>query len=260
MSLIQLREGNCQFVWTHHHGLLDGWSISIIVREAFELYAAKCRNQHINQLPARPYSDYLSWRPNYAEADGERYWREQSSFFTTPISLGVERQRRELQAPPEPSYEEVWLSASFTRALEELAATHRVTMSTLFHAAWGLLLSRYSGEREVVFGSTIAGRPPDLAGSEHMVGLFINTLPVFLLIKPQETVIELAKRLQSQQLESQKYGYVPLSKIQTLSGVPRGRPLFNSIVVFENYPVAQATKQFLTDLKVEDVRFHEATN
>ena len=130
--------------------------------------------------------------------------------------------------------------------IQKFAREQRLTVNTLVQAGWGWLLSRYSGgEKDVVFGATVAGRPGELAGVEGMVGVFINTLPVRVRMRTEdgedgEKVVEWLQRLQAEQVEMRQYEYAPLVEVQSWSEVPRGLPLFESIVVFENYPVEES--------------------
>src|SRR6185369_15875393 len=137
------------------------------------------------------------------------------------------------------------------------ARQHRLTLSTLLYGAWSILLSRYSGERDVVFGVTSSGRPPDLQGSEAMVGLFINTLPLRVTVPSGQLLIPWLKEFQERLVELRQYEYSSLSQVQEWSEVRRGRALFESIFVFENYPVHSS---LLNRQDVSGIRSIEQTN
>src|SRR5260370_18610580 len=128
-------------------------------------------------------------------------------------------------------------SGELRAGLQEMGRRLRVTPSTILEGAWGLLLSRYSGRSEVVFGVTVSGRPAELTGVERMVGLFINTLPQRVKVKDEQTVGEWLSGLQAEQAERRQYEHSPLVAGQGWSGVPPGRPLFESLLVHENDPV-----------------------
>ena len=121
--------------------------------------------------------------------------------------------------------------------------------------AWALLLSRYSGEEDVIFGATVSGRPPDLAGVESMVGLFINTLPVRVQVAADDSLLPWLKRLQSQMVELRQYEYSPLVEVQRWSEIPRGLPLFESILAFENSAVGGFLNELGGGLDVRTLRF-----
>ena len=111
-----------------------------------------------------------------------------------------------------------------------------MTLNTIVQGAWGVLLSRYSGESDVVFGATVSGRPAELAGVETMVGVFINTLPVRVRVAERADGESVLRQLQAEQLEARQYEYSPLVAVQSWSEVPAGEPLFETLLVFENYP------------------------
>src|SRR5919204_2132780 len=161
-----------------------------------------------------------------------------------------------------PCYEEQRLRvpAEVTGRLQALARAQRLTLNTLVQGAWAVLLARYSGEDEVVFGATVSGRPAELAGVEAMVGLFINTLPVRVQVPPEAQLLPWLAELQAGQVEREQYAYSPLVAIQGWSEVPRGVPLFESLVVFENYPVDAALIEQSQGLKFRNIRAVERTN
>jgi non-ribosomal peptide synthetase component F len=135
-----------------------------------------------------------------------------------------------------------------------------LTLNTIVQGAWALLLSRYSGRADVVFGVTVAGRPAELAGVESMIGLFINTLPVRVRVAEEEALLPWLRDLQARQVEMRQYEHSPLVQVQGWSEVPRGQPLFESILVFENYPMDASLRPWAGRLGVESVRSQERTN
>ena len=147
-----------------------------------------------------------------------------------------------------------------TEALQALAKQHQLTVNTLIRGAWALLLNRYSGEKDVVFGATSSGRPPNLVGSESMVGLFINTLPVRVKIPANKSLIPWLQTLQSQQIEAQQYEYTPLIQVQQWSDLQKDSPLFASILVFENYPVDASIAKFGREMEIQETQSVESTN
>ncbi|MFM6900434.1 MAG: condensation domain-containing protein, partial [Microcystis panniformis] len=167
-----------------------------------------------------------------------------------------------MKSEGKPTYKEYncHLSASHSKDLQSLAQKHNLTLSTLVQAAWAILLSRYSGESEVLFGVTVSGRPHDLSGVERRVGLFINTLPLRVSIRESDLLLSWLQELQQKQAEIQDYAYVSLAEIQRLSDIPPGVPLFESLVVFENYPREALSRDSRQSLRVKDVKNFEETN
>ncbi|MEM9266723.1 MAG: amino acid adenylation domain-containing protein, partial [Cyanobacteria bacterium P01_F01_bin.13] len=141
--------------------------------------------------------------------------------------------------------------------LQTLARHHRLTLNTLLQGAWALLLNHYSGQREVTYGSVVSGRPIDLKGVETMVGLFINTLPVRVSIDPDQPLIHWLQSRQQQLFDLRQYEATPLADIQRWSDISAGNPLFESIVVFENYPTTGVPD---LGFKIHDIRYLEQSN
>ena len=236
ITVIRLGDDSYRFVWTFHHILFEGWSAAIILKDLFAYYRAVLRDEEIELEQPRPYRDYILWLQQQDIKKAEAYWRKKLEGFAAPTSLPVERLHGNPWAEvADYAEKKVRLPAEISKALDSFAKRHRLTLNTLVQGAWSLLLSRYSGEEDVVFGATVSGRPPELTGSENMVGLFINTLPVRAQADSEEKVLPWLQRLQDQLVELRQYEYSPLMEVQGWSQVRRGLPLFESILVFENW-------------------------
>jgi amino acid adenylation domain-containing protein/non-ribosomal peptide synthase protein (TIGR01720 family) len=237
LTLFRMTDRAYHFVWSHHHIILDGWSHPLVLEEARRLYAAIARGQDLSLPAPRPYRDHIAWLQRQDVVKAEPFWRARLQGIRAPTPLPLDRGagRR-----PGPNYRvehrERRLSEEHTAPLRALARRLQVTMNTLVQGAWALLLSRYSGLEEVVYGTTVSGRPHELEGVERMVGLFINTLPMRVPVPVDEPLQAWLKRLHASQFEMQQYEYSPLVQVQAWSEVPAGTPLFESLFVFENYP------------------------
>ena len=259
LTLLHTAEREWQFIWTYHHILFDGWALPLILREVFAFYEAFQQGRELALPQPRPFRDYIVWLRKQDLAKAETFWRAKLSGFTAPTSLRVDR----TAGTDEAAYAEasLLLSAELTAALQALARAQRLTLNTLVQGAWALLLARYSGESDVLFGATVSGRPTDLPGAEQMIGLFINTLPVRVQVEPETPLSDWLSELQRQQLEMRQYEYSPLVQIQGWSDVPPGLPLFESILVFENTPVSSAAGQAGdTTLQLGEVQSNQQTN
>ena len=259
--LIQLSEQSYHFLWNRHHILLDGWSGAIIYGEVLQIYQALCQDQNPYLSPVRPYEDYIVWLQQQDQSLAENFWRRSLKNFTTPTNLGITRSIL-VEPQSKPVYQSVDLSLSpgLTEKLQTLAQQQNLTLSTLIQAAWAILLSRYSGESEVLFGITVSGRPASLSGIEKMVGLFINTLPLRVTVPESGTILPWLEELQQKQAEIQDYAYSSLAEIQRLSDVLPGLPLFESLVIFENYPREERLTDSPQQLSVSGVIDFEETN
>jgi len=262
LTLIQLAKTSYQFIWSHHHLLLDGWSTSLLLNEVFAIYEATCQNQTLHLTKPRPYRDYIAWLQQQSLSTAETFWRETLRGFQVATSFSIDTIFNKTNAVSEIAHNEqhINLSTATTNALQALARQHQLTLNTLVQGAWAILLSRYSGETDVVFGTTVSGRPTSLSGSERMVGLFINTLPVRVKIASAQSLLPWLQQLQSQQAEARQYEYTPLVEIQQWSEVTPGSPLFESLIVFENYPLDPQIHKGRGELAISKVQIVEQTN
>ncbi len=229
-----------QFIWRYHLTLLDGWSVAVVLAEVIAIYGALARGQALRLKQPLPFRRYIDWLERQDRVRGREYWRKTLQGFVAPTSIGEDQVVP--ATPTEDVYrqQEVSLQEGETAALKAFARKHRVTTHTVILGAWALHLAQQSGVDDVVFGNVVAGRPVELPGMESMVGLFINNLPVRARIEMDAPVVPWLQELQVQQAEARRYEYMSLPDIQQSSEVPRGTPLFSSVVVFQNYPVNAA--------------------
>ena len=258
---IQVADNTYKFVWSFHHLLIDGWCTPIIFKEVFAFYETLKKGFDLHLPATHPYSDYIAWLQQQDKSIAIAYWQDALKGFTAPTPLIVDRnvgpnsQQKKINLK-----HDLRLLATTTATLKSLAQKHHLTVSTFVQGAWALLLSRYSGEKDVVFGVTISGRPPALSGIESMVGLFINTLPVRVQVKSETEQLPWLMQLQQQQVEREQYSYSSLSEIQRLSEIPPGSSLFESIVVFENYPVGNFLLSPSDGLQIDNLQNIKPTN
>jgi non-ribosomal peptide synthase protein (TIGR01720 family) len=258
LALIRVTDETYHFVWSFHHLLLDGWSTPLVIKEVFTFYEGLNAGRAVKLGAVRPYREYIRWLRGQEMGAAEQFWREMLKGFSAPTTLGIERSpdgREGSESAQEGRYVEhqVRLTAEVTGELQRLAREQQVTLNTVVQGAWALLLSRYSGSRDVVFGATVSGRPASLPGVEEMVGLFINTLPVRVEVAGEDGVGGYLRRLQEQQVEVRQYEYSPLVEVQGWSEVPKGMPLFETLIAFENYPVGEALSERGGVLEVGEV-------
>ncbi len=260
MALIRLDERATHMVWSYHHLLLDGWSLGRLVQELFGTYQAFLRGEPPTEERPPAFRDYIAWLQNQDDTQAEQFWRRSLQGFSVPTPLPLARRAAAGEAHLPPGEKELSLSAERTAELLAFARRHQLTLNTLVQATWGLVLGRYAGETDVLFGTTVSGRPPSLPGVESMVGLFINALPVRVKMEPHRPVLEWLKELQAWQAEMRQYEHSPLVKVQGWSEVPRGTNLFDTFLVYENYPVDTSVYERGSNLEVRDIRFFERIN
>ncbi|WP_020387123.1 non-ribosomal peptide synthase/polyketide synthase [Kribbella catacumbae] len=224
--LIRRNDGNHRFVLTHHHLLLDGWSVPLFVKEFFALYAG-------TQLPpAMPYRNYLAWLAKQDKEAARAGWSEALSGLDEPTLVASEA-----AGTAAPQRLTATLDADTTEQLVAAARAGGWTPSLAVQAAWAIVLASKTGRQDVVFGTTVSGRPAELQGIFDAIGLFINTVPVRVRLDPAETVRELLKRLRAEQARLLDHHHLSLSEITGLSG---HADLFDTMTVFENWPASGA--------------------
>lgn len=242
-------------VWTHHHILLDGWSLSIISRHVSNFYHARCRHLEWSPEPSRPYRDYINWLACQDISQAEAFWRGKLRGLSCPTPLGQPEhseqpgningaivQTEGTDSCERHGYRESRLPFSLLMALQSTGAARGLTLNTLLQGAWAILLHRYSGQREVVYGTTVSGRPPELPGVGQMVGLFITTLPLRLKIEPDMLLASWLDQVQAEHLAMRQFEYCSAGQIHQWSEMPGALPLYESVLVFENYPVEDAAR------------------
>ena len=237
---------------TFHHVLVDGWSLSSVLGEVFTTYRAVLAGGDPCLPARRPYRDFVAWSLEADSSEAEAVWRQELAGFTEPTWLRVDRVREasRLTTPERVEQVRAEFPEDMTRALWS-SRNHHLTLNTIVQGAWAALLMRYSGSDDVVFGATVSGRPPSLPGVETMIGLFINTHPVRARSSGVSTLAWL-EDLQRRQVELRDHEQVSLSEIHAWSDVPPDRPLFSTLVVYENYPLDAA-------LRDDDMRMSAAS-
>ncbi|WP_406727867.1 amino acid adenylation domain-containing protein [Streptomyces sp. GD-15H] len=262
MLLARTADDRYELVWSAHHTILDGWSISLVLADAIQWYGALVEGRHLEQAPTPPYRDYVAWLQEQDLQEAEDYWRDtlQDVEEATLLNLGT-RPEADSNAPGEPApylWAEDFLDEAETAELQSFALRHRLTLNTVLQGCWALLLGRYARTDDVVFGTVASGRPAEIEGVERMVGLFINTLPLRVRMPEQSSVLAWLQELQEQSLRMRQYEHSPLSEVQRWSGLPAGAPLFETLFVFENYPEGDGDGE--TALRLEALGSKEQTH
>ncbi|QEU88461.1 non-ribosomal peptide synthase/polyketide synthase [Streptomyces viridosporus] len=226
--LVALADDRHRLVFTHHHVLLDGWSMPLFVRELLDLYAGRTPDR------TPPHRDYLAWLAEQDASATASVWREALQGLDEPTLLAPSVPDRQPVVPDQLTAD---LPADLTARLQDTARAHGLTLNTLLQGAWSVVLSRLTARDDVVFGSTVSGRPPQVPGVESMVGLFINTLPVRVRIVPGESAVAFLTRLQDEQTRLMEHQHIGLADVQRIAGIGE---LFDTITVLENYPLDPA--------------------
>ncbi|QNK64693.1 non-ribosomal peptide synthase/polyketide synthase [Pedobacter sp. PAMC26386] len=259
ICFVKLDNERYYMLWSHHHILLDGWSMPIVMEELLTNYEHLVSGKSMPILAPDRYGDYIRYIERQDKEEATTYWRKyldglDEASLLPFISNSSDRTK---------SYggygEEVFqLDAEFTRLLTRYAQQNRVTINTLMQGVWSYLLYNYTGRKDVAFGIVVSGRPENLAGVESAVGMYINTLPLHGRVDLAQDFAAGLQQIQTEQIESRAYQYNSLSEIQRLSGITGD--LFDTLMVFENYPVSETLNAQPWKLRVENVSSEEHTN
>ncbi|MBP0011694.1 MAG: amino acid adenylation domain-containing protein [Roseofilum sp. SBFL] len=245
LSLFRLEDKAYYFVFTVHHILVDGWSLGVIFQDLLTLYQGLTRDSHYSLSSTYPYRNYITWLYNQDLTEAQEFWQEKLRGFTQPTPLGKEVASDDFALPEQPyGRRTISLSESSTEALNLLVKKNRVTFNILIQGIWGLLLSRYSHQLDVVFGASVSGRPPEISGIESMVGLLINTVPIRCAVIPDLLLWSWLQEHQQQQFQQKSYEYCSQGQIHSWSEISMSSRLYDSILVFENYPVDASIQDF----------------
>ncbi|MGC0154188.1 amino acid adenylation domain-containing protein [Chromobacterium vaccinii] len=225
-ATMRLDDERWLFVWTYHHALLDGWSVARLLAEVLEPASGKAA-----PASARDHARWLAGRDREAAA---AFWRRYLADAATPSLPG----RRDPELTPGQGYADLrqTLDAARAEKLETLARRHRITPAMLAQGAWALTLAWASGQDDVVFASTVSGRPTEIEGSEAWVGLFINSLPLRLAAPAAGDAWRWLEQLGENGAERSQYEWCAGGDIHAWSGLPLGRSLSDTLIIFENYP------------------------
>ncbi|MDO3635487.1 non-ribosomal peptide synthetase, partial [Mycolicibacterium arseniciresistens] len=243
-ALIRTAEDRHKLVLTYHHLVMDGWSTPILLQEIFAGYLG-------HRLPAAtPYRRYVTWLAERDLEAAHSVWRNAFVDFDDPAFVGS-ADHSDAGLRDIGSYR---IGTQITSAVSELARAQHTTVNTVLQAAWAQLLSVLTGQNDVVFGTAVSGRPADLAGADSMVGLLINTVPVRARIAPETTAAELLEQLQRFANDTLEHQHVALSEIHRITGHDQ---LFDTLFVFENYPVETDTLPSIDGLAITDFATRE---
>ncbi|MCP4702087.1 MAG: amino acid adenylation domain-containing protein, partial [Gammaproteobacteria bacterium] len=234
-ALFRLKEAEYRFLWTYHHALLDGRSRLLIVQEIFAFYEGFCRGRALALPLPPPYQDYIEWLQSQDFSKAKAFWRQMLNGLSAPTPLIEERAGKPVEEKAPHAEKTLNLTKAETENLHALARTADITLNTLVQSAWTLLLSRYSGEETVLFGATRGGRHSPSIDIKFMAGLFINTLPVRIQVMPDQSLSAWLQYVRKQWLSIREHEHTPLILAQEWSEMPAGVPLFESIIVLENY-------------------------
>lgn len=231
LSLIRLGDDRYRLLVTHHHLVLDGWSTPLLLNDLFDLY----RNgaSAVRPASATGPADYAAWLAGQDRSAAQHAWRTALAGLPGPSRIAATDVDLHRSVPPE--HERAELDAATMRGLRAQARRAGVTLNTIVQAAWGIVLARFTGEHDVVFGTTVSGRPVDLPGADQMLGMFVNTVPVRVSVDDQASLADFLTGIQTAQTALTGHHHLGMAAVQEAAGAETD--LFDTLLVFENYPL-----------------------
>jgi non-ribosomal peptide synthase protein (TIGR01720 family) len=254
--LIRLDDSRYRMIWMWHHLLFDGWSGPVLIEDFLRAYDQLLSGQPLPEQHTDRYEEYIHHIHQRNRPSEEAYWRSYLQGLSGPTLLPFVEKPANVSGSYE--QESLLLDADITAGIRDYVQQHHITVNTLVQGVWSYLLYRYTGNTDIVYGVTVSGRPEELHDVEQRVGMFINTLPLRTSIDIRRPVSSWLQQLQQEQINSRQYQYVALNELQNWSGI--GGELFDSILVFENYPVSEVLTGYPWKLKATDVTTHDHTN
>jgi amino acid adenylation domain-containing protein len=254
-ALLSMADDAHRFVFTHHHVILDGWSLGIVLREAFTLYQDFVAGRPASLDAPVPIREFVRWLQERDHTGAQAFWQGRLAGFDEPTELPIADERADRWASRQRSIVTTF-GEQATATISEALRGRGLTLSTLLRGAWSLVLGRYTRSDDVVFGATVAGRPAELDGALDMVGLFINSVPVRVRIPDAGAVATWLETLQRDQIATSPHEATPLRDVQAWSGVDGGSPLFDTLLVLENVPADLPSGS----LGVSEVRYLQSSN
>ncbi len=259
LHLLRLEDDLWQVLWSNHHLILDGWSNPILLKELFILYETGLKGLEAPLPPARPFKEYILWLQKQDKEKANVFWKDFLQEFSVPTPFNVDKLPNQRKSMDRYGKQQFRLNRTETARIKATARKENLTVNSMVQGAWALLLHHYSRENQIVFGATVSGRPAEITDIQNMVGLFINTLPLCVNIDPQKSTNTWLKEVQRMAVLLRDFEYSALADVQKQSAIDSG-PLFESILVFENYPVEEEMGRQKTSLTLSDFGVYEQTN
>ncbi|MCK4260253.1 MAG: AMP-binding protein [Halanaerobiales bacterium] len=258
ITLCRLAEDNYEMILNNHHILYDGWSMGILLQEFFNTYNSIGLGKILTKPSKNKFKEYLKWLNNQDKEQQEKYWRTYLQGYQNKTLLPIDMN-------PHNSIKRVdnqlfRLPDGLTNKLEDLAKKIKVTVGSIINTAWGILLQKYNNTDQVIFGTTVSGRPAAIEGLENIVGLFINTVPMIIKNSTQDRICDYISSVNKDAIERQNYECTPLVDIKSYSEFNGQDNLFDSIVVIENFDFFEKLKSDANLLKVNSYNSFEMPN
>lgn len=256
VTVVRTHDDRHRVLWTYHHIILDGWSEPVVIENAFKAYGSIRDGSAPALADPPPYRHFIEWLSQDDQSPGHRFWQSELQGFRTPSTIPFSDPAPVDNGNLSHGWIETTLSPDDTKRCHATAQRLRLTPSTLVQGAWALLLARYSGCRDVIYGSAVSGRQIDLDRVEDTPGIFIATLPVRISVDDTRPLGEWFQTLQRKTVEIRQYEHFSPAAMQEMTDVPpECLPVFNTIVVMANYPGSDLARDLSEIVEMTDVEY-----
>lgn len=259
ISICKLDERTCEMIVNWHHILYDGWSNGIILKEVMSAYESLLANE-VSGIPKKTgFKQFVKWHQKQNKSEHRTYWERHLEHLSGAASLPFEIDNESKALLEDTNRVVVAWNSSESMAVTEFTRNHAITAAAFLYGVWGILLHTYNDAIDVVFGTTVSGREPSIAGVEDVVGLFINTIPLRIAVDKETSTIDLFRRVEESLRLRGPFENTPLVDIARYGGIDSQSALFDSIIVLENYPLDERIRggRLVT---VESYLMHETTH
>jgi putative pyridoxal-dependent aspartate 1-decarboxylase len=247
LKVLVLSENNYEFIWSHHHILMDGWCMSILINDFYLILNEVCTGSS-SKLPAPvPYANYIDWINKIEEDESLRFWKKYLKGYENIAEVPF--QIKEVAPTYKRTHEKLKVDNTTFKKIQSICAKLNITQNTFIQTVWGCLVAKYNNTSDAIFGAVVSGRPADLVGIEEMVGLFINTIPVRIKYNENETPESLLRRSHKEFIDCNQHHYINLSEVQAQSEF--GMDLIDHVMIFENYPIQEVIEEDINSNKNE---------
>lgn len=254
LKVIELGNNDFYFIWSYHHILMDAWSANILIDDFIQLLQAKIAHTS-PALPMPPaYGSYIEHIESFNAADSLAYWETYLKGYKNKISKPFVVKKGWEEQPFQMHIEMLNVQHELYAELDAFCVQYNITQNVFIQGVWAYLISQYNNINEVVFGMVVSGRPAELNGVEHMVGLFINTVPVRIQYAENDTLLEYLQRIKTDGLQGNEHHYLSLGEIQSAHEL--GKDLIHHTVTFENLPQQEVAKD-TERIKIENPEIFE---
>ncbi|MBQ4803344.1 amino acid adenylation domain-containing protein [Aquimarina sp. MMG015] len=258
LKIFELKNGEFEFIWSHHHVILDGWCTSILINDFYQILDSIQQKKELKLSKPADYVSYIKWLERRNKKDSLDFWKTYLLDFNQVSEIPFKNIEYDNIAYKE-SKERLSIEGELFDKINELCQANGVTLNSLMQSVWGYLLSRYNDVNDVVFGTVVSGRPGDLKGIEEMIGLFSNMIPVRLSYERDATSVDLIYQMKENSINCASHHYLNLAEVQSQSAIKKD--LINSIIVFENFPIQERLNQSdSVDINVESVGGTDQSN